>query len=55
MSGTPEEYDAIVIGSGEAGKWMAWHLGSQGQHVINIEDKRIGEPAPTSPAFPART
>src|SRR6266566_2899269 len=46
MATTPEQYDAIIIGSGEAGKWMAWHLGSQGQRVINIEDKRIGGACP---------
>ena len=29
-----EQYDAIIIGSGEAGKWMAWTLGAQGQRVL---------------------
>jgi len=51
---TPEQYDAIIIGSGEAGKWMAWHLGSQGQHVINIEDKRIGGACPNVACLPSK-
>ena len=54
MSSTPEQYDAIIIGSGEAGKWMAWHLGSQGQRVINIEDKRIGGACPNVACLPSK-
>jgi pyruvate/2-oxoglutarate dehydrogenase complex dihydrolipoamide dehydrogenase (E3) component len=50
----PEQYDAIIIGSGEAGKWMAWHLGSQGQRVINIEDKRIGGACPNVACLPSK-
>ena len=42
----PEKYDAIIIGSGEAGKYMAWTLGGQGQRVIAVEDKRIGGACP---------
>src|SRR5277367_2773790 len=49
-----EQYDAIIIGSGEAGKWMAWHLGSLGQHVINIEDKRIGGACPNVACLPSK-
>jgi pyruvate/2-oxoglutarate dehydrogenase complex dihydrolipoamide dehydrogenase (E3) component len=49
-----EQYDAIIIGSGEAGKWMAWHLGSQGQRVINIEDKRIGGACPNVACLPSK-
>jgi pyruvate/2-oxoglutarate dehydrogenase complex dihydrolipoamide dehydrogenase (E3) component len=51
---TPEQYDAIVIGSGEAGKYMSWHLGSLGQHVINIEDKRIGGACPNVACLPSK-
>src|SRR6267154_3722480 len=54
MATTPEQYDAIVIGSGEAGKWMAWHLGLQGQRVINIEDKRIGGACPNVACLPSK-
>jgi pyruvate/2-oxoglutarate dehydrogenase complex dihydrolipoamide dehydrogenase (E3) component len=54
MSTTPEQYDAIIIGSGEAGKWMAWTLGAQGQRVINIEDKRIGGACPNVACLPSK-
>ncbi len=50
----PEQYDAIIIGSGEAGKWMAWNLGAQGQRVITIEDKRIGGACPNVACLPSK-
>ena len=28
-----EEYDLVVLGSGEAGKYLAWTLASQGKRV----------------------
>jgi pyruvate/2-oxoglutarate dehydrogenase complex dihydrolipoamide dehydrogenase (E3) component len=51
---TPEQYDAISIGSGEAGKWMAWTLAAQGQHVVTIEDKRIGGACPNVACLPSK-
>src|ERR1700754_103716 len=51
---TPEQFDAIIIGSGEAGKWMAWTLGGQGQRVIAIEDKRIGGACPNVACLPSK-
>src|SRR3984957_4484002 len=50
----PEQYDAIVIGSGEAGKYMSWTLGSQGQRVIALEDKRIGGACPNVACLPSK-
>src|ERR1700755_2056399 len=54
MSSTPEQFDAIVIGSGEAGKYMSWTLGAQGQRVIAIEDKRIGGACPNVACLPSK-
>ena len=51
---TPEQYDAIVIGSGEGGKYLAWHLGSQGKKVANVEDKRIGGACPNVACLPSK-
>jgi pyruvate/2-oxoglutarate dehydrogenase complex dihydrolipoamide dehydrogenase (E3) component len=50
----PEQYDAIVIGSGEAGKYMSWTLGAQGQRVIAVEDKRIGGACPNVACLPSK-
>jgi pyruvate/2-oxoglutarate dehydrogenase complex dihydrolipoamide dehydrogenase (E3) component len=50
----PEQYDAIIIGSGEAGKYMSWTLGSQGQRVITVEDKRVGGACPNVACLPSK-
>jgi len=50
----PEEYDAIVIGSGEAGKSMGWHLASKGQRVANVKDKQLGWACPNVACLPSK-
>ena len=37
-----EEFDLVVLGSGEAGKFLAWTLASQGKRAAVIE--RRSEP-----------
>jgi pyruvate/2-oxoglutarate dehydrogenase complex dihydrolipoamide dehydrogenase (E3) component len=54
MSATPEQFDAIIIGSGEAGKYMSWTLGAQGQRVVAVEDKRIGGACPNVACLPSK-
>src|SRR5271170_5082387 len=49
-----EQYDALIIGSGEAGKYLAWTLGAQGQRVANIEDKRLGGACPNIACLPSK-
>jgi choline dehydrogenase-like flavoprotein len=39
-----EEYDIVVLGSGEAGKFIAWTLAEQGERAIVIEQKYTGLP-----------
>ena len=51
---TPEQYDAIVIGTGEAGKFIAWHLGSKGQRVVAIEKDEIGGACPNVACLPTK-
>jgi pyruvate/2-oxoglutarate dehydrogenase complex dihydrolipoamide dehydrogenase (E3) component len=51
---TPEQYDAIVIGTGEAGKFITWHLGSQGQRVAAIEKDEIGGACPNVACLPTK-
>src|ERR1700733_12103761 len=51
---TPEQFDAIVIGSGEAGKYMAWTLGGQGKRVVTVEDKRVGGACPNVACLPSK-
>jgi pyruvate/2-oxoglutarate dehydrogenase complex dihydrolipoamide dehydrogenase (E3) component len=37
-----EEYDLVVLGSGEAGKYLAWTLASQGKRTAIIEGSHVG-------------
>ena len=49
-----EPYDAVVLGSGEAGKYMAWHLGSSGKRTAVIERKYLGGSCPNIACLPSK-
>jgi pyruvate/2-oxoglutarate dehydrogenase complex dihydrolipoamide dehydrogenase (E3) component len=49
-----ERYDALVLGTGEAGKYMAWHLGASGKRVAAIERKLIGGACPNVACLPSK-
>lgn len=49
-----EQYDAIVLGTGEAGKYMAWHLGGKGKRVAAIERKDLGGACPNVACLPSK-
>jgi pyruvate/2-oxoglutarate dehydrogenase complex dihydrolipoamide dehydrogenase (E3) component len=49
-----ESYDALVLGSGEAGKYMAWHLGSSGKRTAVIERKYLGGSCPNIACLPSK-
>jgi pyruvate/2-oxoglutarate dehydrogenase complex dihydrolipoamide dehydrogenase (E3) component len=53
MPGT-EQYDALVIGSGEGGKYLAWHLAQAGQKVAVIERRWIGGSCPNINCLPSK-
>ena len=38
----PEEYDVVVLGSGEAGKYIAWTMAKEGKRTVLIERKYVG-------------
>jgi pyruvate/2-oxoglutarate dehydrogenase complex dihydrolipoamide dehydrogenase (E3) component len=50
----PDEYDLVVLGSGEAGKYIAWTMAQQGQHVALIERKYIGGSCPNIACLPSK-
>jgi pyruvate/2-oxoglutarate dehydrogenase complex dihydrolipoamide dehydrogenase (E3) component len=51
---TPEEYDLVVLGSGEGSKFLAWTLARQGQRVAMIERKWIGGSCPNIACLPSK-
>jgi pyruvate/2-oxoglutarate dehydrogenase complex dihydrolipoamide dehydrogenase (E3) component len=50
----PEEYDLVVLGSGEGGKYLAWTLARQGQKAAVIERKYIGGSCPNIACLPSK-
>ncbi len=49
-----ETFDAVVLGSGEAGKWTACHLGGGGQRVAVVEARYVGGSCPNIACLPSK-
>jgi pyruvate/2-oxoglutarate dehydrogenase complex dihydrolipoamide dehydrogenase (E3) component len=49
-----ENYKNVIIGSGEAGKLLAWHLGQSGQQVAVVERRWIGGSCPNINCLPSK-
>ena len=49
-----EDLDLVVLGSGEAGKYLAWTLGSQGRRVAVIERRYVGGSCPNIACLPSK-
>src|SRR5258707_4638571 len=49
-----DTYDAVVLGSGEAGKSIAWHLGGTGQRVVVVEQRYVGGSCPNNACLPSK-
>jgi pyruvate/2-oxoglutarate dehydrogenase complex dihydrolipoamide dehydrogenase (E3) component len=50
----PEEYDLVVLGSGEGSKFLAWTLARQGKRVAVVERKWIGGSCPNIACLPSK-
>lgn len=53
MAGS-DEYDLVVLGSGEAGKILAWTLASEGKRAAVIERKYLGGSCPNIACLPSK-
>jgi pyruvate/2-oxoglutarate dehydrogenase complex dihydrolipoamide dehydrogenase (E3) component len=51
---TIEQYQNVIIGSGEAGKYIAWTLARKGQRSIVVERKMIGGSCPNVACLPSK-
>ncbi len=47
-------YDLLVLGSGEAGKYLAWTLAKQGKRVAVVERRYIGGACPNIACLPSK-
>jgi pyruvate/2-oxoglutarate dehydrogenase complex dihydrolipoamide dehydrogenase (E3) component len=54
MQTPPEEYDVVVLGSGEAGKYIAWTQAKKGMRAIVVERKYIGGSCPNIACLPSK-
>src|SRR5262249_33757114 len=54
MMAGPEEYDIVVLGSGEAGKYLGWTLASEGKRTAVIERKYLGGSCPNIACLPSK-
>ena len=49
-----EDYDILVVGSGEAGKYLAWTMAGEGQRTAVVERKLIGGSCPNIACLPSK-
>ena len=51
---TIEEYDLVVLGSGKAGKLLAWSLATEGRRVAVVERQYVGGACPNIACLPSK-
>src|SRR5215831_12509605 len=49
-----EKYDVVVLGSGTAGKLMAWTMAKEGKRTAVVERKYIGGSCPNVACLPSK-
>src|SRR6476646_11560561 len=54
MQTIPEEYDVVVLGSGESGKYIAWTQAKKGMRVIVVERKYVAGSCPNIACLPSK-
>jgi pyruvate/2-oxoglutarate dehydrogenase complex dihydrolipoamide dehydrogenase (E3) component len=50
----PESFDVVVIGSGFAGKWVAWDMAAAGRRTAAIERRYLGGSCPNVNCLPSK-
>ncbi len=51
---TSRHVDAVVIGSGEGGKYLAWHLARSGARTVVVERRWVGGACPNIACLPSK-
>lgn len=49
-----QEYDVVILGSGQGGKLLAWHLGRAGKKVAVVERRWVGGSCPAVACLPSK-
>jgi pyruvate/2-oxoglutarate dehydrogenase complex dihydrolipoamide dehydrogenase (E3) component len=50
----PERFDALILGSGEGGKYLAWHLARSGRRTAVVERRWVGGSCPNVNCLPSK-
>ena len=50
----PERFEALILGSGQGGKLLAWHLGRSGKRTAMVERRWIGGSCPNIACLPSK-
>src|SRR5215468_4337688 len=50
----PEHFEMLVLGSGEGGKYLAWHMAGSGRQTAVVERKLIGGSCPNTNCLPSK-
>jgi pyruvate/2-oxoglutarate dehydrogenase complex dihydrolipoamide dehydrogenase (E3) component len=50
----PERFDTVILGSGQGGKALAWHLGQTGRRTAVVERQWVGGSCPSVACLPSK-
>src|SRR5246127_2475977 len=50
----PERYEVLILGSGEAGKLLAWHIAQSGRRTAVVERRWVGGSCPNIACLPSK-
>jgi pyruvate/2-oxoglutarate dehydrogenase complex dihydrolipoamide dehydrogenase (E3) component len=50
----PEQFEILILGSGEAGKLLAWHMAQSGRRTAVVERRWIGGSCPNIACLPSK-
>jgi pyruvate/2-oxoglutarate dehydrogenase complex dihydrolipoamide dehydrogenase (E3) component len=49
-----EQFDVLILGSGAAGKLMAWHMAGSGRRTAIVERRWVGGACPNIACMPTK-
>src|ERR1700733_13615489 len=49
-----ENFDVVILGSGQGGKHLAWHLGQSGKRIAVVERRWVGGSCPAGACLPSK-
>src|SRR6202041_1938430 len=50
----PERFEVLILGSGQGGKLLAWHMAQSGRHTAVVERRWIGGSCPNIACMPSK-